>query len=250
MRIRTIAAISVLTLGLASATAQTPVDRERAQLQNRLGWESMRVEAWESAAKSFQQAIQIDPEFEHPYYGLGRANMALRRYADAIAALVTCRGLYLAQAGRRFSNVQEAQRYRNNRLMEFDEMIRQVQTGPQSTRTRDMLRQVQNQRRELQEAIQRGNSASLNMTVPAYVSLSLGSAHFRAGQMADAEREYKAAISSDSNSGEAHQNLAVVYMETGRIADAEREMAAAKKTGFRVNPQLEEDIKTRKKGTF
>jgi tetratricopeptide (TPR) repeat protein len=245
---RTAAAIIVLTGGLASATAQTPADRERAQIQNRLGWISMQVEDWEKAAKSFQQAIEFDPEFELAYYGMGRANLALRRYAEAISSLVKCRDLYVAHAGRQFSNVQEAQRYRSNRLTELDELIRQVQTGPQSSRTQDMLRQLQNTRREVQEAARRGIGSSLNTTAPAYVSLSLGSAYFRAGQLADAEREYKAAVEADNKSGEAYQNLAVVYLETGRFADAELSIKAAKKVGFRVNPQLEEDINKKRRG--
>ena len=40
-----------------------------------------------------------------------------------------------------------------------------------------------------------------------------------------------------------HNNLAVVYMQTGRLAEADAEIKAAEKTGFRVNPQLKEDLK-------
>jgi Tfp pilus assembly protein PilF len=85
--------------------------------------------------------------------------------------------------------------------------------------------------------------------VPAFVSLALGSAYFRAGKLQDAEREYKAAIDADSKTGEAHSNLAVVYMETGRYDDAERSVAAAEKAGYKVHPQLKDDIKKRRKGT-
>lgn len=242
-------AATLLALGGTLALAQTtPADRERARIQNQLGWENMKAEAWEAAAKSFQNAIDIDPEYEYAYYSLGRANMALKRYAAAIAALVKCRDLARAQAGRQFTNVQEAQRYRNNRLTELDEQIRMMQTGPQTPQAQDLVRQLQNQRRDVQEAIDRGttNTVSLDAKAPPYVLLSLGSAYFRAGQMADAEREYKETIAADDRSGEAHNNLAVVYLMTGRYADAERSIAAAKKVGFRVNPQLEADIKAKK----
>jgi hypothetical protein len=47
--------------------------------------------------------------------------------------------------------------------------------------------------------------------------------------------------------GEAFQNLAVVYMETDRLSDAEAAIRAAKKTGFKVNAQLEQDIQDRKR---
>ena len=62
----------------------------------------MRAEAWEKAAKSFQDAIDIDQNYELAYYMLGRANMPLKRYAQAIAAYSKCRDLYQAQAGQQF----------------------------------------------------------------------------------------------------------------------------------------------------
>ena len=82
--------------------------------------------------------------------------------------------------------------------------------------------------------------------MPPWVSLSLGSAYFRSGKMADAEREYKAAIAVDSRFGEAHNNLAVVYLETNRMAEAEAALKDAKKAGFKVNPQLEQAIKEKR----
>jgi Flp pilus assembly protein TadD len=88
---------------------------------------------------------------------------------------------------------------------------------------------------------------SITTGVPAWVSLSLGSAYFRSGKLAEAEREYKEAIATDSRSGEAHNNLAVVFLETGRVAEADASIKEAKKAGFRVNPQLEQDIKDRLK---
>lgn len=245
------AAIAVVSLGLgATLLAQiTPADRERARIQNRLGWENMRAEQWDKARDSFQQAIEIDPEFDYAYYGLGRAHMALKQYEPAISALTRCRDLHLSHAGRLYAGTQDAQRARNDRVLMLDDLIRQAQSGPQNAATQDLVRQLQNQRRQVVENIQRGNDApSIHATVPAYVSLSLGSAYFRAGRLADAEREYKATIVSDSKSGEAHNNLAVVYLLTGRFADAERSIAEAKKVGFRVNPQLEDDIKARRRG--
>jgi Tfp pilus assembly protein PilF len=232
---------------LGSATAQPHPDRTRARAQNRLGWDYMRNEKFEEAVKAFQQAVEIDPAFEMPFYGLGRAHMALKEYVSAISALTRCRDLYVAQIGRQFSNQHEAQRYRNDRILEIDEMIRQVQSGPQTLQTQDQLRQLQEQKRQLQDIIARGNNFSIEAPVPAWVSLSLGSAYFRSGKMADAEREYKAAIESDRKTGEAHSNLAVVYLETGRIDAAHAALQNAKKSGFKVNPQLEKEINDRRK---
>jgi len=152
------------------------------------------------------------------------------------------------QIGRQFTNQQEAQRIRHDRIIEIDEMIRQVQTGPQSIQTSEQLRQLQETRRQLQDAIQRGSSnLTIESTVPAWVSLALGSAYFRSEQFADAEREYKAAAATDSRAGEALNNLAVVYLQMGRYDEAEKAVKAAEKAGFRVNPMLKEDIAARKK---
>ena len=209
----------------------------------------MRAEAWPEAARLFQKAIDIDPTYEYAYYGLGRANMAMKKYVQAIAALEKCRELYRAQGARQFSNAQEAQRYRRDRILEIDEQIRQVQSRPQTMQTADLLRQLQNLRRETQDRVERGNNINIDTTVPAYVSLSLGSAYFRSGKLADAEREYKATIASDPKSGEAHNNLAVVYLETGRYDEADKSLKAAERAGFRVHPQLKDEIRKRRSGT-
>ena len=50
-------------------------------------------------------------------------------------------------AGKQFTSRQEAQRYRQDRLTEIDEAIRQDQTGPQTARRRrTAVRQLQDQR--------------------------------------------------------------------------------------------------------
>ena len=83
----------------------------------------------------------------------------------------------------------------------------------------------------------------MEMSVPSFVSMALGSAFFRLGRLADAEREYKATVAVDPKTGEAYSNLAVVYLETGRFDEAEKAIKAAEKTGFKVNPQLKDDVK-------
>lgn len=227
--------------------AQTPADRKQSRIQNQLGWEQMGAEQWAGAARSFQKAIDIDPTFEIPYYGLGRARIALKQFAEAIDALTKCQSLFLAQAGRQFTSEQEAQRFRRDRITEIDEQIRQVQSLPPSARSQDLLRQLNNQRRDIQNAIQRGQSMNIEASVPPWVSLSLGSAYFRSNRLADAEREYKAAVDADARLGEAHSNLAVVYLETGRYAEAAQSLAAARRAGFKINPELERAITARLK---
>jgi len=246
-RMVSIAAAAVLAVGVAFA--QTGMERQRARPHYLNGWQHMRTESFEEATRAFQRAIEIDHEFEDAYYGLGRAQMAQRRFVEAIASYEKCRALYRAQAGRQFSNQQDAQRYRRDRLEEIDQVLREYQQGPVSARAQERARQLLEQRRQIKESIDRGVNTNIETSVPAFVSLALGSAYFRSGKLKEAEREYLSAVSSDPRSGEAHNNLAVVYLETGRLTEAERSVAAAEKAGYKVNPQLKQDIDSRKKGS-
>ncbi len=247
MRCRMISPLAfALLFVVAPLLAQTDL-RQRALLPYRVGWENMRAEAWAEAVKSFQQSLAVDPKFELAYYGLGRAHMGQKKYAEAVDAFAKCRDMYQAQAGQQFSSRQDAQRFRRDQMMEIDELIRQYQQMPQTMQVQDALRQLRERKRLLEDAIQRGTNITIETSVPAFVSLSLGSALFRLGRIADAEREYKAAIAADPKAGEAHSNLAVVYMETGRFTDAEASVAAAEKAGFKVNPALKQEIKARMK---
>jgi Flp pilus assembly protein TadD len=65
--------------------------------------------------------------------------------------------------------------------------------------------------------------------------------------MENAEEEYKAAIRADPKAGEAHNNLAVIYLLTNRPKEAAAEVKAAEKSGLRVNPELKEQIRVANK---
>ena len=249
MRIRLACLMALIGVSahLLSAQPQRNQNRGRAMGPYRIGLEEMRSEQWEKASADFRNAIEIDPTFEMAYYALGRSLMPQKKYAEAVTALAKCRDLYTEQAGRQFSNQQDAQQYRRERLTELDEAIRQYQQGPQTAQTSESIRQLTENRRLLQENVQRGTNISIEMSVPSFVSMALGSAYFRLGSLADAEREYKAAITADPKTGEAYSNLAVVYLQTGRFDDAEKAVKSAEKTGFKVNPMLKDDIASRKK---
>jgi tetratricopeptide (TPR) repeat protein len=242
--------IAILLVAPLTALAQTPSPgaRERARVPYRIGLDNFKVEAWDEAVKAFKEAVDIDPAFEMAYYMLGRTHMAQKKYADASTAYEKCRGLYQQQGGRQYANANERQRNRDTQLREIDEMIRLSQSQASLGRVQDAILQLQNRRREIEEAMSRGNTTmTLNLSIPAYVSMALGSAYFRMGKLAEAEKEYRAAIEADGKAGEAYSNLAVVLMETGRLDDAEKSIKAAENVGFKVHPQLKEEIKNRRK---
>lgn len=242
--LKAVLVIAALILPLAAAAAQNPV-RDRALTPYRLGFEHMRAEAFDAAATAFSEAAQIDPSFEMAFYMLGRAHMAQKRYVEAIRALTEAQRLYRVDAGRQFTSAQEAQRYRRDSITEIDEYLRELQSARQTAQTQEQIRQLNERKRLLQNVISRGNNMTIESAVPAYVSLSLGSAHFRAGHLADAEQAYLEAIRADPRAGEAHNNLAVVYFETGRFREAGNAIRAAEKAGVRVHPQLKADIEAK-----
>ena len=180
----------------SGAASQTPhrlnADNERAQLHYRLGWESLRSEKWSDAAKEFQQAIDLNRKFTLAYYGLGKSEMGLRRYANAIAAFEACRDLFVAKTGEKFSGQFDANRQRWIGSPGAAGALRQQAQGRQTQQTADSQRQIQNAIRQTQNEMMQGNNLNIETSAPAFVSLALGSAYFRAGRMGDAEREYKA----------------------------------------------------------
>jgi tetratricopeptide (TPR) repeat protein len=239
----------------ASVRAQVPtrgvsLEAKRANEHYTNGWEHMRREAWDAAAKEFQGAIDNDERFALAYYALGRAEMGRRNFTNAIAAYVKCRESYLNAGGARFTNQLDYKRRLEDRIFEYQTAIQQAQQGPtgkaqsQQLVTRDLQRTLMT----LQQARDRTDNLQIEVAVPYFVPMALGAAYFRSGQFADAEREYMAAIAANSDSGETHSNLAVLYLMSGRFDEAENQVKAAEKTGFKVNPGLKDDIKKKKTG--
>ena len=78
---------------------------------------------------------------------------------------------------------------------------------------------------------------------PAFVPLSIGSAYMHLSRLPEAEREYREALAIDDRFGEAHNNLAVLYMLTGLFDHAQEEVAAAERSGYPVDPNFKKELK-------
>lgn len=231
----------------AASPGQTRADRARANTHYQQGKQLYGKEAFEEAAEEFRKAVAFDATFELAHYELGRSLVALKRYVEAIDAYRTSRSLFQQSVSDHFTTLQERRRRWQDQLGELEEMLRVSRLAPPTIQTQNQIRQLEDMQRRIRENMSREQGETIDTTVPAFLSLALGSAHFRAGQLAEAEVEYKATLEADPRTGEAWNNLAVIYMLTDRLADAERAVAAAEKAGFRVSQGLKDEIAKRKK---
>jgi tetratricopeptide (TPR) repeat protein len=246
--------VMVMVLAASTTAAAQLVDdnqRQQALRHYRTGQDLLQSEQFEKAEREFSTAVQLDPLLTLAHFGRGQAFMALKRYASAVQAFTGCRNAFEELYSLRQSNVVTMDRRAEQEIRELTDTIAALQSGRVKTMggtaaTVDTrIAQLEARIRDLRRLRQ---ADAGRFEPPAEVSLALGSAHFRNGEVADAEREWKAAVAVNPRLGEAHNNLAVVFLQTGRYAEAEAAVKEAKKAGFRVNPQLEQDIKKRAKG--
>jgi tetratricopeptide (TPR) repeat protein len=233
-----LAAVLSLTL-----TAQQPlaseVDRSQALTFFRLGQEDLAAERFEKAIESFTKAVQKDPLLSIAHYGIGQANMNLRRYASAVKAYENCIGALRTLHELRVAGNIEVDKRRDDEIRELREIVNHP-----GRLDRMKLLQAEQRLRDLEDQRHTTNEA---FRPPAETLLALGSAQFRDGDRDGAEANWKAAVGVNPKYGEAHNNLAVIYMQTGRLDEAEQELKLAEKNGFNVNPQFKSDLKERQK---
>jgi tetratricopeptide (TPR) repeat protein len=233
-----------IVMFVPAVAGQALSTRERARPSYDAGLEHMRNEAFDAAADSFRAAVIIDPAYEMAHYMLGRVQLMQRQYAAATLSLEKARDVFSAQANTK----QDTNQKRRDLIDDLSSVITRLEQtrNAQTPPVQEQIRQYKERQRQIQD-LDRASGMTGEHAVPAFVWLSLGSAYFRSGKLSDAEHAYSAAIAADSKMGEAHNNLAVVYMETGRLTDADKAVKAAEKNGFRVSPALKEEIKNRKK---
>jgi tetratricopeptide (TPR) repeat protein len=241
--VRNLLAVVFASIVAVPVLSQT-VGREQAEAIRhlRLGQENLRAEKWDVAEAEFRAAIKLDPLLELAHYGIGQVCMATKRYPEAVAAYLDCREAFRGQAVRGQGARLDNEKRLSDQLQDLEEQKRMLQSG--RIKLLDLSAQIQKVDMMINELrSRRFQTAEGPPPVPSWISIALGSAYFRSGAMADAEREYRATLAVDPKLGEAHNNLAVVCMLTGRFDEAETEIKAAEKSGFKVNPQLKEDLK-------
>ena len=202
------------------------------------GQEFLQSERFDQAANEFQIAIRNDRLLTDAHFGLGQAYMGLRRYASAIQAYERCLDVTRTIFGMREQDRAKTDQLITDQLRALREAL--AQSAKMASGQRSAVLGIESRIRELE----RSKSGLVNrFEPPAQVLLALGSAHYRNGNAIAARERWEEAVDVNSKLGEAWNNLAVVYMQSGRRGEAEEAVRNAEKNGFRVNPQLKEDIK-------
>lgn len=224
----------------SAVAAQLPaVDMKLAERHYKEGVQLMRSERWEEGALQFKAAIEIDPLMALAHYNLGQCRMAQKRFVEAVMAYQGSRQAFetLSTLSQRDREIRD--RARRDEINEIKTSLTRLNlakgpTGAYSVALENRLRTL--------EAMD-GRDRRAKALVPGEVMLALGSAYFRQEKLADAEHEWLAAVAANPKLGEAHNNLAALYMMTGRKQEAEEAVKLAERAGFRVNPGLKDDIK-------
>jgi tetratricopeptide (TPR) repeat protein len=238
---------AVSTNALARVEQLSEREQTAASQHFKRGMESLLAERYEVAETEFKAAVTIDPLYDAAFYGLGQVYMATKRYAEALKAYLASREAFKsATAAETLAGTESDRRLRDQiQTLKDNErnMMRLAGQGPSAQQAIDQIRE-QIQQLESRKSRHAGASPP---PVPAGLSMALGSAYFRLNDLVNAEQEYKAALDVNPSFGEAHSNLAVVYLVTGRATEADAEVKSAEKAGFRVNPKLKDDIAAAKK---
>jgi tetratricopeptide (TPR) repeat protein len=236
----------VVALSVAAAHGrQSDRDRELARKHLRAGQEAFEIERWEQAERDFTAALKLDPTLDLAHYGLGQVYMATKRYPRAVQAFTYSRDVFGRNVAADLSNRLADEQRLDDRIRELKDVRRNLESGRiRSQNTAASVHQYSQQISQLEALRHRNPGASV--PTPPYILTALGSAYFRSGAFADAEREWRAGLAVDPTIGELHNNVAVVCMLTERYDEAAREIALAEKLGFRVSPGLKEDLAARR----
>jgi protein O-GlcNAc transferase len=243
--------IGVLLLFARSPLAQPSPAQSRieALAHFRAGMIALESERYDEAEAEFQNAIRLERDFEGALYGLGQTFMRKRQYTDALQAYIDCREAFKRNAAAEAMGDIVADQRLRDQIQVLKDTERALQRTSQASTPQNVgaaIQRIQTEIRLLEGRRGRREHDSPS-PVPAGLSMALGSAYFRLGRHQDAEREYKAAVAVMPSFGEAHSNLAALYLVTERYDLAEAEVKAAEKSGFKVHPGLKSEIEKRKK---
>jgi tetratricopeptide (TPR) repeat protein len=238
-----LAIIAISSAGHLHAAQLPERDQHAATQHFKRGMEDLLGERYETAEREFREAVKIDPLYDAAFYGLGQVYMATKQFDLAVKAYLAAREAFRsATAAESLASVSTDRRLKDqiDALKDYERTLTRQMAAARNPAAQAAMDRIRDQIQQMESRLHRTSGPP--PPVPAGYSMALGSAYFRLNQLADAEREYKAAIDVNPAFGEAHSNLAVVYFVTGRISEADAALKAAEKAGFKVNPRLKDDV--------
>lgn len=233
------AALLLAPLAGAGAPAASPnaADAARVMAFDRFaaGRDALVAKRWADAETEFGTAVRLQPGLAVAHYGLGQALMGQARYAEAADAFLSCRNVF---ALRRRADPPRA---RDLEIRDLRDTLTALAGRHALTSDRLLEMQLEKRLAELEKSTLPSES-----WVPPGVTMALGSAYFQAGALAEAEQEFLAVLRQDPSSGDAENNLAVLYTSMGRLDEAEAAVQRAEKAGLKVSPRLKDEIRRRR----
>jgi Flp pilus assembly protein TadD len=236
----------------AAVPADDPVGKRNRIEAQRLydqGVEALSSERYEQAEEAFRAALRLDPLLYLAHYGLGQTYMvtrefdrAARAYGDCIKTFSELAALDRNQRLERAQGLEDRIRGQRDQIRELE---RELGRGMSSSRARFARSRIANIEAGIAALETLRGDHMGKIEPPAEFYLAQGSAFFRGGRPAEAEREYREAVRLRPRYGEAHNNLAVICMMKGDLGGAEQHLRLAEKAGFKVSPDLKRDVKER-----
>lgn len=227
--------------GVVAQDARDTLRRRDALDRYEAGHRMLFEEVWDRAALEFSRAIELEPLFTAAHYFLGWSYLKWGRYQTAVNAFVAGRDAHRELFDARNTRILSNNALLREELLALRDSLRLLESGRVKTdplTINRIERRVRDVERDLYRETPRGRFQS-----PGELSLALGTAYFRLQRFADAEREWEAAVAAAHDLGEAHNNLAALYVTTGRREKAVAAIDAARKSGFPVSPALEADAR-------
>src|SRR4029453_536939 len=224
-----------IALSVAEPVALTTLpdaehDAQQAVKHYRAGKDALTHEQFEQAEQEFRHAIKLDPLLVAAHHGLGQTMMATKQYREAVDAFLAAREAFNQGQALAASNEMANERRLDEQIRALQDDVaiaRRQSSGASASSIQAAILRNEDQIKTLQSLRKRGSDGVL--PTPHWLSFALGSAYFRAGDLAKAETEYRAALQEKPDLGEGHLSLAVVCMLTGRLGEAEAEVALADK---------------------
>jgi tetratricopeptide (TPR) repeat protein len=236
-----VAALALAVAGLAATPAGPPSPTATgaawAMALDRFGAgrDALAAKRWAEAEAAFLEAIRLQPSLAVAHYGLGQALMAQGRYPEAADAYLSCRNVFgSARRG-------DAGRAREMEVRELRDTLAALAGRHALTADRFLEMQLEKRLADLDHPGATGGPWS-----PPGVTMALGTAYFQAGALAEAEREFLSILRADPSSGDAENNLAVLYVAMDRAEEAEAAIARAEKDGVKVSPRLKDEVRRRR----